>query len=184
MPALDQHIAAAALKQRPCLCLQRQIGVAQCGRFRQVRRNQGRQGQQRRQRLYRVAAGQRIAVAAGQYRIEQHGQIRILIAQRVDQVGNGGRIGTIADNANLDRGNLDLVDQCLRLLSQQVDGYRVHGEYAIVVLHRQRRDHGQRMRAECRDGADVGLDAGAAAGVGTGKYQHARPPCLVRYVVR
>jgi hypothetical protein len=49
------------------------------------------------------------------------------------------RIGVTAGDAQLDGGDIETVDQHLRLVAHQLGIERMHGEHADVVLHRQRR---------------------------------------------
>src|SRR5471032_437517 len=125
-------------------------------------------------------------MAAGQHRVQHHGQARLALAQLRYQFGDDARIGRAAGNADLHGVDDHFVYQDLRLAPQQLGRYRFDAIHTVVVLHGQGRDHRQRMCALRRDGEDIGGDAGAARWVDAGKHQyrlaasghHARRPAI------
>src|SRR5450830_1100096 len=111
-------------------------------------------------------------MAAGQHRVQHHGQVRLALAQLGDQFGDHACIGRAAGDADLHGVDGHLGYEGLRLAPQQLGRHRLHAIHTVIVLHCQGRDHGQRMSTLRRDGQDIGGDAGAARRVDAGKHQH------------
>ena len=77
-------------------------------------------------------------------------------------------------HAGLDRVGADVVEHDFHLPADEIWGDRQHAENALGVLRGQRGDRRRGERVEHRHRLDVGLDAGAAAGIRAGDDQN--PP--------
>ncbi|MNQ99228.1 hypothetical protein D3C85_1149530 [compost metagenome] len=115
-----------------------------------------------------VLARQLVAGAAGQHRVVDQRDVRVV----GDQLGDGDHVIDAADHADLERGHRHVFQHRARLVEHPfvVDDHEVL--HAAGVLHRDGGDHRQRMAAHAGQGQDVGLDAGAAGGIGPRQRQH------------
>src|SRR6202048_4687970 len=86
--------------------------------------------------------------------------------------GDGFDDRQIVQHAGLDRIGADVVEHDLDLPPNKLGWDRQNPEYALGVLRSQRGYRGGGVGVEHRHGLNVGLDAGAAAGIGTGDDQH------------
>jgi hypothetical protein len=77
-----------------------------------------------------------------------------------------------ANHADLDRVDSDIADNSFNLRENHLGRDRMDGADADRVLRRDRRDGRHRVTAEHRDRLDIGLNAGAAAGIGTGNDEN------------
>jgi hypothetical protein len=89
----------------------------------------------------------------------------------VDGVGDRSDDFGIGEHAELHRGDVEILETGIDLRMQECDRRHVHGHHAASVLRRERGNRRQPVHAVCGEGPEVGLDAGAAAGIGTGDGQ-------------
>jgi hypothetical protein len=79
----------------------------------------------------------------------------------------------IGQHAQLHRADAEVVEAGVDLGAQEIHRRHVHGADAARVLGGERGERAQAMHAVGGEGFQVGLDAGAAAGVGAGDGQRA-----------
>ena len=117
-------------------------------------------------RVEQLAAG-----ARGEHRVEHDrytGQARTEC--RSDRLDRCRR----CQHADLDRINPDVVDHCLDLRAHDRGRNDVNRTDPARVLRGHGRDRDRAVHAAARERLEVGLDAGAAAGVGTGDRESPR----------
>ncbi len=137
----------------------------------QIRRDQACQRQQPPpQHRQCVRRKQTRARRRNHHRIDHHRHALDMPHQRVAHRLN--RRG-VTQHAGLDDVRADVVQHHRDLLRHEFRRHHVHRMYAQRVLRSQRGDRGGSVRTEYRDGLDVRLDAGTAAGIRTGDHQHA-----------
>ena len=102
------------------------------------------------------------------HRVE-HDVLRLVTAQRIGDRASDRRVRKHAD---LHRVDADVVEHGVELRGNEARVRRVNRGDAARVLRGQRRDHARAIGAERGEGLQIGLDAGAAAGIGTGDRQH------------
>lgn len=94
--------------------------------------------------------------------------VRAMLLQRVghgiDQLGGG-------QHAEFDGADAEIVEAGIDLRAQEFGGRCMDRGDAARVLGRQRGNRGQSVHAMRGEGLEVGLDAGAAAGIGAGDRQ-------------
>jgi hypothetical protein len=121
------------------------------------------------QRLDGVRGEQRVPVLGDADRVDDHGHV-----ERGEEFGDGGDEPGRGEHPGLDRLDADVVHDAAELGPH---GFRRQFPGALDpqrVLRRDGRDHAHPVDAEGEHGLQVGLDARAAAGVGTGDGEHAR----------
>ena len=77
----------------------------------------------------------------------------------------------VAQHADLDRGNLQILRQRVELRAQRGRGRGVHGLHALRGLHGQRGDGGHAVAIVRRNRFQIGADTGAAGRIKTGDGQ-------------
>ena len=82
--------------------------------------------------------------------------------------------GGVVQHADLDGVGTDVAQHRVDLARQKLGGQRVNAAHADGVLRGDSGDGGGAKAAECGNGFEVGLNARAAARVGTRNRQHAR----------
>ena len=141
-------------------------GAGQHARLGQVRRDHGRQRQQP------------LTIAAARLVVEQHGPA-LGDHHRVDHDWHAverctsaspppRRSPPVAQHADLDRVDADVLGHGPHLLDDELAGHRVDAGHAHRVLRGERRDRGHPVHAAAGERLQVGLDAGAAARVRAG----------------
>ena len=103
---------------------------------------------------------------------------RTFSSQLPDGVDHGG----VAEHADLDGVDADVVADGVQLRGQEFGRRNVDGPDAAGVLGRQGGDGGHAVAAVRGNAFQVGLDSGAAGGVRAGDGQHARNPGRRRHV--
>ena len=79
----------------------------------------------------------------------------------------------IAQHTGLDGIGADVIEDAVHLRGNEIRWHRMDRLNAVGILGGQRRDRGRRIAAQRRYRLDVGLDPGAAAGIGTGNDENA-----------
>ena len=166
--ALDDHVARPHFEQAPGDGLHpfhvRRLDARQRFRLVQVRRNDGRKrGEPFDQRGHGVGFQQRVAALGDHHRVHHERDIRIP-PQRVRHGGDDLRVG---EHARLDGAGADVRQDGVDLRRNRIGRQVVDGLHAEGILRGDRRHGGHAVHAVGREGLQVGLDAGAAAGVGT-----------------
>ena len=114
-----------------------------------------------------LLVGQRIAAAGGEHRIEHQRDVGIV----GEDFGDDGNDFGAAEQAELEGRHRHVFEQGARLVGDPV-GVDVQDVLDPArVLDGQGRDDGERMAAHARQRQQVGLEAGAAGGVGSGEGQ-------------
>ena len=159
--------------ERGSLCERRGVSVLvirQDPRFRQVRCHHGHEWQESvSQRVERLLVEQPRAALGDHHGVEDDGRLR----NQAERGGDGpDRLGR-AEHADLDGVDADVGGDGAHLLRDGLRRQRVDGRDAGRVLRRDRRDRGHSVDPAAGEGLQVGLNAGAAAGVRAGDRQNA-----------
>ena len=177
VPALDQH-RGAGLGREPLALFQRP-GPVRGGRFAQqhgqlgqVRGDEVRQREQGPQRGLGRFLQQPVAARRHHHRVQDHDAGAHLFEPGPDGVDHR----VVAEHADLDGVDGDVVADRLQLGRQEGCRRHMHGPDAPGVLGGQRRDGSHPVAAVRGDALQVGLDAGAAGGVRARDGQHPRNP--------
>jgi hypothetical protein len=166
MAALHQH-RAAMLRNKAQRSRNRILAARQRRKLRQVRSYDRRNIHQLPKGGDRGLVGQDRAARRDHHGIEDDRHPLETPQPLRDCTGGIGR----TDHADLHRIHADVVDDGIDLLQHHLGGDRHDVLHSERVLGGDRRDRGHGVAAQHRHRFDVGLDAGAASGVGTGDDQ-------------
>ena len=175
MAAFEQHGFCAALEQEAALFehfvfVARQGAAAEGGEFAEVGGEQvGERHEFGEQGLGGVFEGEAVAGGGDEDGVE-HGEGCGVAAQGGGDGADGFGVGQHADFDGVDA---DVGEDGFALGADDVAGDGVHGLHALGVLRGYGGDDARAVCAERAEGFEVGLDARAAAGVGTGDGEDA-----------
>ena len=85
----------------------------------------------------------------------------------------------VGEHAQLDRADAKIIEAGIDLRAQEFQRRHVYRGHAAGVLRGQRGDRGQPVHAVRGKGLEVGLNAGAAAGIGAGDGQRGKVAAVV-----
>ena len=167
MPALDQHRARAEREQ--FLALLPHLGfvfgdrrLQQGGGFRQIRGDDQRLRHQHiAQDLDRFGREQPVAGRRDHHRIEHDLALVVTFEPRRHRFDHR----RLRQHADLDRADIEIGKHRIDLRGDEVRRHVVDRGDALGILRGQRRDHRGAIDAERGEGFQIGLDAGAAAGI-------------------
>ncbi len=160
--ACDDHRRRTELVQSNGELAARRVDARKCLRLHQVRRDDGRERKQTPyERVHGVVLEQLCARRRNQHRVDD--QRRGMSSEEAcDGLDHAPR----AEHPGLRRVDSDVRVDRLELRDDKGCGHFVHGRHTGRVLRRQRDDRRHAVRACGGERLQVGLDAGAAAGVG------------------
>ena len=90
----------------------------------------------------------------------------LLCRQRSSPAATASITARLRQHADLHRAHVEIGEHGVDLRGDEVGRHVVDGGHAPGVLRGQRGDHRGAVDAERREGLQIGLDAGAAAGIG------------------
>ena len=145
------------------------VEAGQRGRLHQVRRDHGGpRHEPLAQRALGVGLEQPAAALGDHHRVEHH---RHVAGSRSSARSTASIASAVPDHPDLHGVHADVLDHRPDLLDDRLGRQRVDRAHALGVLRGDRRDRGHAVRAAGGERLQVGLDAGAAAGVGAGDRQ-------------
>ena len=143
--------------------------LEQDGEFGEVGRDEVRQRQEGLQGGLGRFLQEPVTAGGDHHRVQDHDGGAHLFQPAADGVDHGG----VAEHADLDGVDADVVADGVQLRREERRRGDVDGAHALGVLGGQGGDGGHAVAAVRRDALQVGLDPGPAGGVGAGDGQHA-----------
>jgi hypothetical protein len=77
----------------------------------------------------------------------------------------------VGEHAQLDRADAKIIEAGIDLRAQESDGRHVHCRHAARVLGGECGNRGKAVQPMRSEGLEIGLNAGAAGGIGSGDHQ-------------
>jgi len=182
MPALDEHglrpEAVEALRRRPHLLHGVHREAREFARLEEVRRHQRRPGEQPGpERVPEVLRLQRGADGGDHHRVDDEGEVL-----GIETLRDGPDDLAGVEHPRLRRAHVEVLEDRVELAADSGGGQRVDAADAARVLCGGAGEDGAAVDADGGEGLQVGLDAGAAAGVAAGDREdagdagHREPP--------
>ena len=122
------------------------------------------------QRGQNSLARQLVTAARCEHRVEHERHVRV----RGGDFGDGAHVVCGRQHADLECRHLAFGEHAARLARHELRGDRFELLHAARVLHREPGEHRQRMAAERGEREQIGLQPGAAGGIGRRERQNDR----------